>query len=179
MPKHPVLIERRGVFRTSLVRLLWQSEIHMITKRKNMLMCLHLKVCHYEFNIKIYYICFISYISRHYSELIFISDWLGKWTCDVLYTPLLSINTGCCDVSNSTFSTTWCNYWRTSLSNWRKMEMKFMKFAVHRWLTLTINIQLCHLIVIGWWIYWNFFFAISIIKNTLKNYSNSIHEHVN
>ena len=28
---------------------------------KNMLMCLHLKVRHYDFNIKIYCICFLSY----------------------------------------------------------------------------------------------------------------------
>ena len=61
--RHLVLIERRGVFRTSLVRLLWQSEIYVITKWKNMLMCLHFKVCHYDFNIKIYCICFISYKS--------------------------------------------------------------------------------------------------------------------
>ena len=37
--RHPVLIGRRGMFRTSLVRFLWQSEIYMITKRKKMLMC--------------------------------------------------------------------------------------------------------------------------------------------
>ena len=46
------MIERRGLFRTSLVRLLWQSEIHMITKRKNILMCLYLKFCHYDFKRK-------------------------------------------------------------------------------------------------------------------------------
>ena len=61
--RRPVLIERRGVIRTSLVCLLWSSELYMTTKRKNMLMCLHLKVCHYDFNIKIYCICFISYKS--------------------------------------------------------------------------------------------------------------------
>ena len=37
--------------------------LYDITKRKNMLMCLHLKVCHYDFNMKIYCICFISYKS--------------------------------------------------------------------------------------------------------------------
>ena len=41
------------------------------------------------------YIKLLKNISRHYSELVFISVWLGKWTCDVLNTSLFSINSGC------------------------------------------------------------------------------------
>ena len=76
--RHPVLIERRGVFRTSFVWLLWQSEIYMITKRKNMLICLHLIVSHYDFNIKIYCIRFISFKSPFF--LTHVHFWLTGQT---------------------------------------------------------------------------------------------------
>ena len=64
-----------------------------------MLMGLHLKFSHYGFNINIYCICFISY-----KVAVILSSYsLRKRTCDVLNTPLFSINTGCREFSNGTF----------------------------------------------------------------------------
>ena len=54
--------------------------------------------------------------------IIFISNWQSKQTSDVLNMPLLSINTRCRDVTNGTFSTTWCNYRRSSLAIGGKWE---------------------------------------------------------
>ena len=72
--------------------------------------------------------------------IIFISDWPSKRTSDVLNMPLLSINTGCRDVTNSTFSTTWChNHMEEVLLAIRGTWMWSMKFVVHRWRGLTVT----------------------------------------
>ena len=68
---------KKGVFRTPHIRpirhQILKSEIYMITKRKNMLMSLHLKVCHYV--IKHQILLYLVYkLCHHYFELIFISD---------------------------------------------------------------------------------------------------------
>ena len=65
-------------------------------------MCLHLKVCQYDFNIKIYlFVIKIAVILNSHSFLI---DWANElvmfWTR--FFFP---INTGCIDITNSTFST--------------------------------------------------------------------------
>ena len=98
------------------------SEIYMITKRKNMLMCLYLKIRYHDFNIKIYCICFFRYKSPLFWTHIhfWLTGQTNLWRSEH---ASFSINTGCRDVSNGTFSTTWCNYRGSSLSNWGKMGM--------------------------------------------------------
>ena len=108
-----------------IVRLLWQSEIFTITKQKNTgtLMCLHFKVCHYDFNIEIYCVRFFSYKSplfwthSHFWLTGQTNLWRSAWTRLFFYQYRMAWR------HYVTFSTTWSNYRGSSLSNWRKMGM--------------------------------------------------------
>ena len=73
---------------------LFQSKSAKISRRQNnpiygnMLMCLHLKVRHYDFNIKIYCICFLSYklpLFWTHTRYLFLINWANEhvtfWAC--------------------------------------------------------------------------------------------------